>query len=149
MRAERKFFRVTAWLYAPLDDLEALRDALRAEIHKKKNPLYVDLLDDEPPKEIAHAHAQQRAKLRSSSRPATSRATTAASWSIVCRPPGGLFAERAGEKLAEAAERSSATRIPSATTRRCRWASPATSCRSSRSATRSRAISAMRHAACA
>jgi predicted RND superfamily exporter protein len=34
VRAERQFFLSRKWLYAPLSDLEALRDALRAEIRK-------------------------------------------------------------------------------------------------------------------
>ena len=38
VRAERQFFLARKWLYAPLDDLEALRDALRAEIDKQEEP---------------------------------------------------------------------------------------------------------------
>ncbi len=104
VRAERKFFLARKWLYAPLSDLEALRDALRAEIRNKKNPLYVDLLDEDSPKDIV-ARMQKRADAFDPFPTGYFEADQGRIVVIVCRPPGGLFAEHAGEKLAAAATR--------------------------------------------
>jgi hypothetical protein len=104
VRAERKFFLSRKWLYAPLGELEALRDSLRAEIRKKKNPLYVDILDEDTPKEIVERmrkHADGFDPFPTGYFEGDHGRIVV----IVCRPPGGLFAERAGEKLAKAAER--------------------------------------------
>jgi uncharacterized protein len=104
VRNERNFFLSRKWLYAPLSDLEALRDALRNEIRKKKNPLYVDVLDEDSPKQIV-----ERMRARSDAFDPFPTGYFEGDKGriviIVCRPPGGLFAERAGEKLAAAAER--------------------------------------------
>ena len=104
VRAERQFFLARKWLYASLGDLEALRDALRAEIRNKKNPLYVDLLDEESPKDIVD-RMQKRADAFDPFPTGFFEGDHGRIVVIVCRPPGGLFAERAGEKLAKAAER--------------------------------------------
>jgi hypothetical protein len=104
VRAERQFFLSRKWLYAPLSDLEALRDALRSEIRKKKNPLYVDILDEDSPKQIVdrmRGHADAFDPFPTGYFEGDHGRIVV----IVCRPPGGLFAERAGEKLAKAAER--------------------------------------------
>jgi predicted RND superfamily exporter protein len=105
VRAEKKFFWDHRWLYAPLEDLEALRDAIRYEIHKKKNPLYVDVLDDhESPKTILE-RMQKRGEKIDQFPSGFFEGDNGRIVAIVCRPPGGLFAERAGERLAEAAKR--------------------------------------------
>lgn len=106
VRKERQFFLSHQWLYAPLTDLEALRDALRAKIREKQNPLYVDLLDDdrEAPRAIV-----DRMRARSAAFDPFPSGFFEGDHGhivvIVCRPPGGLFAEHAGEKLAQAARR--------------------------------------------
>jgi hypothetical protein len=104
VRAERQFFLSRKWLYASLPDLEALRDALRAEIRKKKNPLYVDILDEDSPKDIVD-RMQQHADAFDPFPTGYFEGDKGRIVIVVCRPPGGLFAERAGEKLAKAAER--------------------------------------------
>jgi uncharacterized protein len=104
VRGERDFFNQRKWLYAPLSDLEALRDALRSEIRKKKNPLYVDVLDEDSPKEIVE-RMRKRAQGFDPFPTGYFEGDKGRIVVIVCRPPGGLFAERAGEKLKIAAER--------------------------------------------
>ncbi len=104
VRGERSFFLSRKWLYAPLSDLEALRDALRAEIRKKKNPLYVSVLDEDSPKDIVE-RMRRRADAFDPFPSGYFEGDKGRIVVIVCRPPGGLFAERAGEKLAAAAER--------------------------------------------
>ena len=48
VRDVRSFFQENKWLYVSEDDLESIRDRLRSEISKRKNPLYVSLGEDEP-----------------------------------------------------------------------------------------------------
>ena len=43
VRDVRAFFETNKWLYVSEDDLESIRDRLRSEISKRKNPLYVSL----------------------------------------------------------------------------------------------------------
>ena len=111
VRRERQFFLDRKWLYASLADLTALRDAIHAEIDKQKSPLYVDLSDDETAAQIVERIKKKAAAFdpfptgyfeRSDGRLVV----------IVARPPGGLFAERAGERLAHAAEHIIATLKP-------------------------------------
>jgi uncharacterized protein len=104
VRAERQFFLERKWLYAPLSDLSALIDSIRAEIRKKKNPLYVELLDEDSPRDIVD-RMQRRADAFDPFPTGYFEGDKGRIVVIVCRPPGGLFAERAGEKLARAAER--------------------------------------------
>ncbi len=105
VRAEQRFFWDHRWLYATLEDLQSLRDALRAEIRKNKNPLYVDILDDTPsPKEVVK-RMQGRGEKMNQFPTGYFEGDHGRIVAIVCRPPGGLFAERAGERLALAAKR--------------------------------------------
>jgi predicted RND superfamily exporter protein len=104
VRAEKKFFWDHRWLYAPLSELESLRDAIRAEIRKKKNPLYVDVLEDpESPKDILE-RMKKRGERIDQFQSGYFEGDGGRIVAIVCRPPGGLFAERAGERLAQAAK---------------------------------------------
>ena len=48
VRDVKDFFEKNKWLYVAEDDLESIRDRLRTEINKRKNPLFVSLGDDEP-----------------------------------------------------------------------------------------------------
>jgi predicted RND superfamily exporter protein len=104
VRADRDFFIKRKWLYASTTDLETMRDALKNELGKRKNPFYVDLGDEETPRQVAE-------RLRANSGKLDSFPTGYFEGDkgrivvIVCRPPGGLFAERAGERLANAAQR--------------------------------------------
>ena len=47
IRDVRAFFEQNKWLYVSEADLESIRDRLRTEISKRKNPLFVSLGDDE------------------------------------------------------------------------------------------------------
>jgi uncharacterized protein len=103
VRDERQFFADRKWLYADRDDLIDLRDALRRQFDKEKNPLFVDL-DDETPKDVV-ARMQKKATTLDSFPTGYFEGRSGRIVVIVARPPGGLFAERAGERLAKAAER--------------------------------------------
>jgi uncharacterized protein len=99
-RAEQAFFRTHRWLYAPLDELTRLQGAVRAELARRKNPLLVNLDDDDA--ESARAIADRlRARGNAADRFPTGyfEAEHGRLFVIVCRPPGTLFGEHAGERL--------------------------------------------------
>ncbi len=104
VRDERAFFETHRWLYAPLADLEALRDSLESERNRRKSPLYVDLETHAPPRELLD-EARRRASKLDQFPTGYFEGDAGTIVAIVCRPPGGLFAERAGEKLAADARR--------------------------------------------
>jgi predicted RND superfamily exporter protein len=104
VRQEREFFFSRRWLYAHLPDLEALRDSVKAEIDRKKSPLYVDMLGDESPEEIVKRIRSNSGRLDSFPS-GYFEGDGGRIVVVVSRPPGGLFAERAGERLAQAAKR--------------------------------------------
>ena len=52
VRDLRSFFEANKWLYASEDDLIEIRDRLRREISKRKNPLLVTLDDEESVQEM-------------------------------------------------------------------------------------------------
>jgi hypothetical protein len=87
VRAERQFFLSRRWLYAPLDELESLRDAIRAEIHRRKNPLYVDVLGDEPSPEAILKKMQQRGSRLDQFPSGYFEGDGGRIVAIVCRPP--------------------------------------------------------------
>ncbi len=101
VRAEQEFFRDRRFLYAPLEDLVALRNALHSEIDRKRNPLVVDLLDEDSVDEVV-ARMKQRGAGVHLFPTGYFEADDGRLVVIVCHPPGGLFAERAGERLATA-----------------------------------------------
>src|SRR5215471_757368 len=99
----RGFFQQNKWLYASEDDLESIRDRLRTEISKKKNPLFVSLGDDEPIDSM-----QKRMSGKNSLDDKfpggvfTSQGAGGEYVWIAALPPGGLFVENAGEALLNA-----------------------------------------------
>ncbi|HMF43442.1 MAG TPA: MMPL family transporter, partial [Polyangia bacterium] len=99
----RGFFEKNKWLYASEDDLESIRDRLRTEISKKKNPLFVSLGDDEPIDSM-----QKRMSGKNSLDEKfpggifTSQGAGGEYVWIAALPPGGLFVENAGEALLNA-----------------------------------------------
>jgi predicted RND superfamily exporter protein len=103
VRDEQRFFRERRWLYAPLDDLIALRDALRDEIARRKNPLLENLVGDSPRDVLDRIRARAGALDRFPTGYFEGEGGHLVA--IVCRPPGGLFAERAGERLLGEARR--------------------------------------------
>ena len=47
VRDLKNFFKTNKWLYVSEKDLTSIRDRLRGEISRRKNPLLVDLSDDD------------------------------------------------------------------------------------------------------
>jgi predicted RND superfamily exporter protein len=104
VRDVRSFFEQNKWLYVSEDDLESIRDRLRAEISKRKNPLYVSLGEDEPidsmQKRMSGKHGLDE---RFPGGVFTSQGAGGEYVWIAALPPGGLFVENAGEALLNAA----------------------------------------------
>ena len=104
VRDVRAFFEQNKWLYVSEDDLESIRDRLRSEISKKKNPLYVSLGEDEPidsmQKRMSGKHGLDD---RFPGGVFTSQGAGGEYVWIAALPPGGLFVENAGEALLNAA----------------------------------------------
>ena len=113
VRDVRAFFQDNKWLYVSEGDLESIRDRLRSEISRRKNPLYVSLGDEEP---IAAMQKRMARKDGLEDRFPGGVFTSENGdyvW-IAALPPGGLFAEHAGEGLYQAANRLIAENPPSA-----------------------------------
>jgi predicted RND superfamily exporter protein len=104
VRDVRSFFQENKWLYVSEDDLESIRDRLRSEISKRKNPLYVSLGEDEPidamQKRMSGKHSLDD---RFPGGVFTSKGPGGEYVWIAALPPGGLFVENAGEALLNAA----------------------------------------------
>jgi predicted RND superfamily exporter protein len=102
------FFKQHQWLYPSLDDLESIRDRLRREILKHKNPLVVDLSDDEDD-DGGTAKSDAALRARVDHQPLADRFPDGyfvrgdVAWVLVL-PAGGLFGERAGESLVQAVD---------------------------------------------
>jgi predicted RND superfamily exporter protein len=100
----RDFFERNKWLYASEENLETIRDRLRSEISKRKNPLYVSLGDEES---IDSLRARMASKSGLDDRFPGGVFTSKGGeyvW-IAALPPGGLFVENAGEGLFNVANR--------------------------------------------
>jgi predicted exporter len=94
----KKFFQDHRWLYASAADLETARDRLRAEITRRKNPMFVSLDegnesadDQELRSKLEHNPLAQRF-------PDGYFVNGDVAWVLVL-PTGGLFDEHAGESL--------------------------------------------------
>jgi uncharacterized protein len=104
VRDLRDFFAKNRWLYLDEAELDEIHDTLRTEISKRKNPLLVDL-DDDDAKDSLRKKVIAHDKLGGRFEDGTfSRKGDQTVW-IAALPPGGLFAENAGEALFHAAER--------------------------------------------
>ncbi len=113
IRDVRDFFDRNKWLYVKEADLEDIRDRLRKEISKRKNPLFVDLGgDDESLDQMqSRISGQERMDTRF---PDGLFATPDRKYMWVASlPPGGLFVEHAGEGLWTAVNRLIAEDPPS------------------------------------
>jgi uncharacterized protein len=96
----RDFLQRNKWLYVSEADLETIRDRLRSEISKRKNPLYVSLSGDDD-ESIESMRARMSGKGGIDDRFPGGVFTSKGGeyvW-IVALPPGGLFVENAGEAL--------------------------------------------------
>ncbi len=102
VRDLRAFFEKNKWLYVSEDDLESIRDRLRNEISKRKNPLFVSLDDDEPLDEMQKRIEHNDGLDERFPGGVFSSNNGEYVW-IAALPPGGLFVEHAGEALYKAA----------------------------------------------
>jgi predicted RND superfamily exporter protein len=100
VRDVRAFFESNKWLYVSEDDLESIRDRLRTEITKKKNPLFISLGEEEPIDSMRQRMSGKHGLdekfpggVFESKGPGGEYV-----W-IAALPPGGLFVENAGEAL--------------------------------------------------
>lgn len=106
LRDLQEFFRDNRWLYASPADLEAIRDRLRGEILRRKNPLVVSLDDDAGGDQAASDEALRR---RLDHTPLADRFPDGyfvrgdVAWVLVL-PAGGLLGEHAGEALVRAVD---------------------------------------------
>lgn len=105
VRDLRDFFEANRLLYLPERDLTEIRDRLRSEIAKRKNPLLLDLSDDadESVEEMKQRYAKRDLLGGRFPNGVFSNQDGSYVW-IAALPPGGLFGERAGEKIYEYAK---------------------------------------------
>ena len=113
IRDVRDFFDRNKWLYVKEADLEEIRDRLRKEISKHKNPLFVDLGGDE--ESIDQMQQRMAGQERLDTRfPDGLFATQDKKYMwVAALPPGGIFVEHAGEGLWSAVNRLIAEDPPS------------------------------------
>jgi len=112
VRDVRDFFERNKWLYVSEENLEAVRDRLRSEISRRKNPLFVSLGDEES---IDSMKARMATKSGLDERFPGGVFTSQGGeyvW-IAALPPGGMFVENAGEALLNATNRLIAQDPPS------------------------------------
>ncbi len=99
----RSFYQHNKWLFVSEDNLEAIRDRLRDEISKRKNPLYVSLEEDEPIDQMQKRIAGGGNGLDERFPNGIFASKDGQYVWIAALPPGGLFVEHAGEGLFKAA----------------------------------------------
>jgi predicted RND superfamily exporter protein len=106
IRDLKGFFEKNKWLYISENDLTSIRDRLRSEIAKRKNPLLVDLSDDDE-----ESVDSMRTRLTKQDHlggrfpdGVFSNQDGTYVW-IAALPPGGIFAERGGEGIFQASNR--------------------------------------------
>jgi len=104
VRDLKAFFEKNKWLYVSEDDLESIRDRLRTEISKRKNPLFVSLGDDEPLEDM-QKRMEHNDGLDERFPGGVFESNHGEYVWIAALPPGGLFAENAGEGLFKAAHK--------------------------------------------
>ena len=104
VRDVKDFFEKNKWLYVAEDDLESIRDRLRTEISKRKNPLFVSLTEDEPIDSM-QKRIGNRNKMDDRFPDGLFASASGDYMWVAALPPGGLFVEHAGESLYHAAQR--------------------------------------------
>jgi uncharacterized protein len=104
VRDLRDFYQRNKWLFVSEDDLEAIRDRVRNEIQRRKNPLFVSLDEDEPIDQM-RARIDRKGPLEDRFPGGVFSGNNGEYVWIAALPPGGLFVEHAGEALYNAAER--------------------------------------------
>jgi len=104
VRDLREFYQQNKWLFVSEDDLESIRDRLRNEISKRKNPLFVTL-DEEEPIDQMQKRLERHDGLDERFPGGVFTSNGGEYVWIAALPPGGLFVEHAGEALFDAAHR--------------------------------------------
>jgi predicted RND superfamily exporter protein len=106
VRDLRAFFEKNKWLYIGESDLAAIRDRLRNEISRRKNPLLIDLSDDDEESVEAMRERLTKQDHLGGRFPdgVFSNQDGSYVW-IAALPPGGIFAEHGGEGIYQAASR--------------------------------------------
>jgi predicted RND superfamily exporter protein len=107
VRDLKAFFEKNKWLYASEQDLTEIRDRLRREISKRKNPLLIDLDDDDEQESVDSLRQRMTKQDPLGGRfpdGVFSNQDGSYVW-IAALPPGGIFGERGGEGIYEAASR--------------------------------------------
>jgi uncharacterized protein len=99
VRDLRSFFEDNKWLYATEDDLSDIRDRLRHEINKRKNPLLVDLGDDDETFEQMKDRMTKRDWVSSRFPDGVFSNEDGTYVWVAALPPGGVFGERSGEEI--------------------------------------------------
>lgn len=106
VRDLKGFFESNKWLYLSETDLEDVRDQLRREITKRKNPLLVDLSDDsESPEALEKRIAGRKDQLGGRFPNGLFASPDGKYLWIAALPPGDIFVEKGGEGLLEAAQK--------------------------------------------
>jgi hypothetical protein len=104
VRDLRDFYQQNKWLFVSEDDLESIRDRLRNEISKRKNPLFVSLEEEEPIDQMQKRLERHDGLDERFPGGVFSSNGGEYVW-IAALPPGGLFVEHAGEALFDAAHK--------------------------------------------
>lgn len=104
IRDLRSFFEANRLLYLPEKDLVEIRDRLRSEIAKRKNPLLLDLSEDEESVDEMKQRYSKRDLLGGRFPDGVFSNQDGTYVWVAALPPGGLFGERAGEKIYEYAK---------------------------------------------
>ncbi len=99
VRDVRDFLLRNKWLYASEDDLETVRDRLRSEISRRKNPLFVSLGEEESIDSMQKRMAKKDGGLDDKFPGGVFGSKNGEFVWIAALPPGGLFAEHAGGDL--------------------------------------------------
>jgi predicted RND superfamily exporter protein len=103
VRDLRSFVEDNKWLFASEDDLIEIRDRLRREITKRKNPLLVDLSDDDESVDQMKERLTKRDWVEERFPDGVFSNQDGSYVWVAALPPGGLFGERAGEAIFQAA----------------------------------------------
>lgn len=109
----KDFLERNKWLYLSVDDLTSIRDRLRREINQRKNPLFVDLGDDEESLSDMQKRLTHEDPLEGRFPGGLFTSKDRRYLWIAMLPPGGLFAEGSGEGLLKEVERLIAEDPPS------------------------------------
>lgn len=105
IRDVKDFFERNKWLYASEEDLTEVRDRLRKEIGRRKNPLFVDLGGDDEPVSAMEERMAHKDPLEGKFPGGLFTTQDRQYLWIAMLPSSGLFAEGGGEGLLKEVER--------------------------------------------